>query len=67
MELTIVEIFCSFEEPRNIVLQYCQRLVQLLQDPDDGVALLHVVHRLLHGDLSVEPAIVITPNGIISL
>jgi hypothetical protein len=36
------------------MLQNGQRFVQLLQHADDGVALLDVVHRLLHGHLSVE-------------
>jgi hypothetical protein len=36
------------------MLQNGQRFVQLLQHADDGVALLDVVHRLLHGHLSIE-------------
>jgi len=54
IKLTIVKVFCTLKESWNVMLEDCEGFVQLLKDADNGVALLHVVHGLLHGNLSVE-------------
>ena len=36
------------------MLEDGQSLVELLEDTDDGVMLLHILFGLLHGDLGVE-------------
>ena len=52
--LTPINVFGPLEESRDVVLEDGEGLVELLQDADDGVVALHVVHGLLHGHLSVK-------------
>ena len=52
--LTPVDILGTLEEARHIVLENCERLVQLLEDADNSVVLLHVLLCLSHRYLCIE-------------
>ena len=54
-KLTPVNVEGPLEEPRDVVLQDGEGLVELLQHPHHGVVLLHVLLRLPHRDLGVKP------------
>ena len=52
--LTPVDILGPLEEARHIVLKNGERLVQLLEDADNSVVLLHVLLCLSHRYLCIE-------------
>ena len=52
--LTPVDILGTLEEARHIVLKNGERLVQLLEDADNSVVLLHVLLCLSHRYLCIE-------------
>ena len=52
--LTPVDILGTLEEARHIVLENCERLVELLEDADNSVVLLHVLLCLSHRYLCIE-------------
>ena len=54
--LTPVGVERALEEPGHVVLEDGEGLVELLEDADHGVRLLHVLLGLPHRDLSVEAA-----------
>ena len=52
--LTPVDILGTLEEARHIVLENCERLVELLEDADNSVVLLNVLLCLSHRYLCIE-------------
>ena len=52
--LTPVDIFGALEEARHIVLEHGECLVQLLEDSDHCVVLLHILLGLSHCYLCIE-------------
>ena len=54
--LTVVNVLGALEEPGNVMLQHRESLVEVLEYPHHRVVLLHILHRLPHGNLCVKSA-----------
>ena len=52
--LTPINIFRPFKEPRDVVLQDGEGLVELLQDTNHSVMLLYILFGFPQGNLGIE-------------
>ena len=52
--LTPINIFRPFKEPRDVVLQDGESLVEFLQDTNNGIVLLYILFGFPQGNLSIE-------------